>query len=260
MNQNIELNGSKKKSILVFTMHRSGSMFLYHFCAQLSGLAAMTYYSPNLQNNYIPDEPEASFWKEKSGCFGPLRWYMEVPHMDQYNIILNLRDPRDVLVSMFYSYCYSHAGAVEANTGIRKEVADRGIDDFVLTISSGRPAISGYGTGPTDLAGNVLKRYEDYVSNLIGKPNVTFVKYEEMVTDFQSWLAKMTGPFNLPPNPKTNEKEINDLFCVSQEDKFKHKRKIVPGDYKDKLKPQTIAQLNDRFKTILENLEYQISE
>ncbi len=246
------------QDILFFTMHRSGSMFVFQFCAQLCSLADIPYYSPNLEHNIIPQQPEPEFWYNKHGCFGPLRRYMEIPHMEDYQVILHLRDPRDVLVSMFYSFCYSHNGPIEPNTGIRKEVADRGIDNFVLMMSTGTPPISGYGTGPTEIAGNVLQRYETYLERLVGKPNVIFVTYEEMVNSFQSWMEKMIVPFGLPPNPRIDTAQTRELFSVSQENAHRHKRKIMPGDYKEKLAPGTIAQLNHRFHHVLTALKYSI--
>ena len=53
------------------------------------------------------------------------RFFVNIPHADNYRIILHLRDPRDVLVSMFYSYCYIHPGEVQANTGYRRAAAAR---------------------------------------------------------------------------------------------------------------------------------------
>ena len=72
------------------------------------------------------------FIAKKRGCFGPMRFFVPTQAFAEASIILHLRDPRDVLVSMFYSYCYMHAGEIERHTGYRKEVAEAGIDRFVL--------------------------------------------------------------------------------------------------------------------------------
>lgn len=38
-----------------------------------------------------------------------------------------------------------------------------------------------------------------------------------------------------------------DAFAIDQEDALSHKRKVTPGDHRDKLKPETISTLNNIF-------------
>jgi hypothetical protein len=260
--ENAGVNKITNKSVLIFSLHRSGSLLIHRICLSLRDEGGIPYYAPNLKN--FPETEEVlskEFWEGKSGCFGPIRWFVDVPNMDDYNVILHLRDPRDVLVSMFYSYCYSHPGEVEGYTDYRKEVANEGIDSFVLYMTSGKPAISRYGTGQPALMGNILERYENYTASLLGKPNVIFVKYEEMVTNFGSWLRKFLLPFDIAHKDllaSRIEKVGTTEFNVSEENVWEHKRRMTPGDYKEKLKPETIAELNKRFKDVLVKLDYSI--
>ena len=39
---------------------------------------------------------------------------------------------------------------------------------------------------------------------------------------------------------------------------MRHKRKITPGDHKEKLTPETISILNEKFKGVLNKLNYEI--
>ena len=92
--------------IVVFTLHKSASMFLHKLCLHLSQLAGLTYYSPNGGDHEVPlrrflDDPEV--WTGRHGCFAPLRVPVPVPDMDAKKVILHLRDPRDVLVAMYFS-------------------------------------------------------------------------------------------------------------------------------------------------------------
>ena len=110
--------------------------------------------------------------------------------------------------------------------------------------------------------GNILERYENYTVNLLGKPNVIFVKYEEMVTDFGNWLSKFLLPFDIANKDllaSQIEEQSTNEFNVSKENVWEHKRRATPGDYKEKLKPETIAELNKRFKDVLVKLDYSIS-
>jgi hypothetical protein len=252
--------------IVVFTLHKSASMFLHRQCEWLTRLAGIPYHSPNLPGSGLDARrllSDATIWRTRHGCFAPLRFWVDLPQFDNYQVILHLRDPRDVLVSMFYSYCYIHAGEIPADTGYRHEVAARGIDEFVLTKSSARSAeIRGdYGTGGhvEDLIGNLPARYRNYIDKLVGRPNVTLLKYEEMVTDYPRWLAKFMAPFSLDDADRVRAALIErsaEFFPSRGEDAMTHVRHVTPGDHKSKLKAATLQRLDDIYADTLEVLGY----
>ncbi|MBA3353575.1 MAG: sulfotransferase domain-containing protein, partial [Blastocatellia bacterium] len=177
--------------------------------------------------------------------------------------ILHLRDPRDVLVSMFFSYCYMHAGEIEAHTGYRKEVAEAGIDRFVLDMV-GAPFYDyrgdyGIGSRYKKHVGTVLDRYQRYLDELLSRPNTTAVSYEEMVLSFPAWLEKIAGAFDLTDPEETRavvtERHANSV-AAGEEDVWSHKRKVTPGDHREKLKSETIRQLDELFAPVLDRLGY----
>jgi len=130
------------KDIIVFTLHKSASMFIHEQCEKLTKLCGISYYSPNnptMGMDAFQILTNKKIWLNKSGCFGPIRFFVEVPNIEDYAIILHLRDPRDVLVSMFYSYCFIHPGKVQPNTSYRKAIAENGIDQFVLNKATNYP-------------------------------------------------------------------------------------------------------------------------
>jgi hypothetical protein len=259
------LKRSDTHSIIVFTLHKSASMFLHDQSKLLSELSGIAYHSPNNPGSDL--EPrrllsDKTIWTTRHGCFSPIRFYVDVPNLEDFQVILHLRDPRDVLVSMFYSYCYIHPGELAGNTGYRKDVADQGIDSFVLNKASGGTRyIGNYGTGghAEDQIGNIKKRYENYVERLLGKPNVALVKYEEMVTDYRKWLEKFSAPFPLG----NRESVINELVSTSRnffpsrtQDVMAHVRHVTPGDHKEKLNAATIRKLDVIFGDVLDSLGY----
>lgn len=261
-----EIMSASDKDIVVFTLHKSASMFIHKQCELLCKLSGLAYHSPNvpmsgLDARTLLTDPEV--WRTRRGCFAPVRFFVDIPEMHNYRVILHLRDPRDVLVSMFYSYCYIHAGEVEANRGYRQEVAARGIDDFVLGKTSARSAEyrGDYGTGGhvEDLIGNLPKRYEVYLDRLLGKPNVLLVKYEEMVTNYQGWIEKFIVPFPID-NPRDVVERLarqsGTWFPQRDKDAWDHVRHVAPGDHKAKLKPSTIQVLDQVFGRALDALEY----
>lgn len=254
------------RSIVVFTLHKSASMLIHNLCNKLSQDAGIRYVSPNIANSGIDARVllnNKEIWRSLGTCFAPVRFYVDVPNIEEYQIILHLRDPRDVLVSMYYSYCFIHKGEIQGNTGYRKEIADQGIDHFVLHMANEqKPKIKGdYGTGAhvADATGNLLKRYSDYIDHILGRNNATLVKYEEMVTDFPGWLGKFVAPFPL----KDKKAAVDELVALSPQifpartqDVMHHVRHITPGDHKNKLKAETIDELNHIFKDVLDALNY----
>lgn len=255
------------RNIVVFTLHKSASMFIHHQCQLLTALSGIEYHSPNQPNSGLDARrlrTDRHMWSTRNGCFAPVRFYVDIPQIDDYSVILHLRDPRDVLVSMFYSYCFIHTGEIAANTGYRQEVAAKGIDAFVLAKASEESADyrGDYGTGGhvEDLIGNLPHRYRDYREHFLGKPNVILVKYEEMVTDYRGWLRKFIAPFPIGDKDKV----IDDLagqsaafFPKRAHDEMNHVRHVTPGDHKLKLKSSTIAQLDEIFADTLDALGYE---
>jgi hypothetical protein len=260
----IQLNTDR--DIVVFTLHKSASMFIHRQCELLSHMAGIAYHSPNRPGSGLDARrllTDRSLWRERHGCFAPLRFFVDIPQVDDYNILLHLRDPRDVLVSMFFSYCFIHAGEIEANTGYRREVAERGIDAFVLDkVSETCNALRGdYGTGGhvEDLIGNLPARYAVYLDRLLGKPNVILVKYEDMVTDYGGWLKRFIAPFPLADKPAVIEQLVSrsaNFFPARRTDVMTHVRHVTPGDYKAKLQPATIERLDEVFARVLAALGY----
>ena len=263
--RNIFRRNTVPESILFFTTHKSASMFIYSVCKELSEKAGLNYLSSN-ESIDRRDIDDPANWIEDGACIAPVRAMprgIDSSVLDNYKIILHLRDPRDVLTSMFFSYCFIHSGEEAVNTGMRKEVSEKGIDAFVIKVSTDKVPIMLYGTGDET---TILSRYQDYISMLLGRKNVTLVHYEEMVSDFRSWITRVSQPFILKDSTK-----VIDALCLKYEGSFKprsvqngeevlldHKRKVTPGDYLDKLKPETIEKLNTIYKDILEKLGYKI--
>lgn len=236
-------------NIIVFTVHKAASMVLNTLLMQVTALARMPYHSPNLPGTPFFFDPPKHNWDadaaariaQLSGCIGPIRRPIEIQNLDQQKIILHLRDPRDVLTSLFFSHCYSHYG-FDARAQEREEWIKAGIDKFVI-----------------DKSHDYAERYDTYCDMLLGKPNVTFVTYEEMVRSFETWLIKFLSPFDLPQRSqviKNIASLYKDEFKVSTENVSQHKRKITPGDYLEKLYPETIQELNRKFSRSLERFGY----
>jgi hypothetical protein len=255
------------RDVVVFTLHKSGSMFLHRQSELLCRLSGLAYHSPNVPGSGLDARrllTDKEVWRTRHGCFAPVRFFVDIPDAENYEIILHLRDPRDVLVSMFYSYCFIHPGEVPPDTGYRREVAAEGIDAFVLEKSAERSSRyrGDYGTGGhvEDLIGNLPRRYRDYLEHLVGRPNVTVLRYEDMVTDYRGWLRRFVAPFPISDKRQLIEDLVAQsaiLFPKRDVDVMNHIRHIAPGDHKAKLLPSTISRLDDIYSDVLTRLGYE---
>ncbi|HEX4666601.1 MAG TPA: sulfotransferase domain-containing protein [Chthoniobacterales bacterium] len=256
-----------KRNIIAYTTHKAGSMVLHRVLKDICELNRIHYYSPNESRTQLPFErifAGEDFIAKKRGCFGPIRFFVPTQALAEASVILHLRDPRDVLVSMFFSYCYMHAGEIERHTGYRKAVAEAGIDKFVLDMvgEAFYEYRGDYGIGSRykKHVGTVLDRYQRYLAELLSRPNTIAVSYEEMVLAFPSWLEKIVNAFDLPAPEETRAvvaaRHANSVAAEEEEDVWSHKRKVTPGDHREKLQSETIRALDRIFAPVLERLGY----
>ena len=239
-----------KKSVLLFTVHKSASVFFNWFLKELASETGHTYVDVNgyfgtMGPKGIEIQSSSEFtqkvFKKTGFMYGPLRNYIPVPVMNDYAVILLLRDPRDVLTSYYFSMKNSHPMVTPELIKKRQLALQNTIDEYVLS-----------------LADRFVKTYTEYLDHVYGKPNVLFIKYEELITDFKSCLQKINSHCGLELNEqqlKTLDK--SDSFKTKKEDPNAHIRKISSGDHKEKLKPETIEILNKKFDSILRTLNYQ---
>lgn len=261
------------KSILIYTVHKAASMFLHQISEDVSREFGIIHYSPNASGEAsVHDEIRRVSWKRfiedpaREGCFGPIRAGTADPIIPDglaaFSVILHLRDPRDVLTSLYYSNVYNHPrkeGRFNPSDEKRKQWEDEGVDVFVLKQV---PIFK--------------QRYETLISGLLGRDNVILLKYEDMVNDYSGWLKCFLDGFAHLPLPSKRklgmlstpnslarihkslyEKHRKD-FIPPEEDVHKHIRQLMPGDHERKLAPATIAQLDAELEDSLRSLNYAI--
>jgi len=166
-----------------------------------------------------------------------------IPNLEEYKVVLMIRDPRDILVSWYYSIAYSHSIPPETSNRHNEYVEHRAsardmtVDEHVLSQS--------------DRVFDILQRYQKLLVEEY--PHVFVTSYEEMTTDFEAWLHRLFYACDLQVSDSMFDRFIayNRKIQPSDENKYQHIRKGKPGDYLDKLKPDTITALNDKFSSLL---------
>ena len=240
------------QSVLFFTLHKCASVYVNEIFEEVSKSTSIT--SVNLDNyllmskypslNTILDRDDAIFQTKLKNSFKPTGYLYNalrypkivklVENLDDYRILLMLRDPRDVLTSAYFSFGYTHTlPIVAANRdnfiARRNKIASQTVDEFVLAAKD-----------------DWSKMYNFYCQNLIGKPNVLLIKFEDMINNFNSWLSSILEFIDL----EIDQKKVTELVDRA------NNKKVKPTDHKKILKPETIDILNIEFREIVNILGY----
>jgi hypothetical protein len=237
---------SGRQSVVLLTVHKCASVFLGERLALLAreiGLAPLnlgSYCFATDQSITVPLNPRGFF-------FGP---YRAISHFDdaqadlrQFQTILVIRDPRDVLTSLYYSVAFSHkvppGESGRKMQARRQQAISRDLDAFVL-----------------ESAPLFAQRYQEFLP-LLTWDNVHLCKYEDLVSDPARWLAKLTEFLAADVDAEFVASLITPQdFVVDGEDRRSHKRQVTPGDHRRKLQPATIAALDRQFSSVLDTFGY----
>lgn len=252
LERGIHISSSEHQSIIHFSVHKCATVYVSNILKKLSAANGLVnvdfseYFSRIDHQKYdllSKDHFLKSSFLPTGYHYGAFRGYFHIPHIDQFKVVLMLRDPRDVLTSAYYSARYSHPN-INLEIIRRKELINKNnlsIDEFVK-----------------QKAPIVKANYEKYIKFNLKKQNVLFTRYEAMIQDFDGWLneiVEFTG--------------FNDRECVQQVKKLHkrpplneniniHRRNVTPGDHKEKLGKDTINYINEQFGQVLNILNYEV--
>jgi hypothetical protein len=171
-----------------------------------------------------------------------------IENFTDYTVVLTVRDPRDILVSDYFSIAYSH---VVPGAKSNKQ------DSFLIKRQRAREMnIDEFARAEAD---NLLAAFRRYTALITcAHPRVHVFKYEEMISNFESWLHKLLGGAGLEISDQLRRelRKENLSLLPSKEDKTKHHRKGKSGDYLEKLEKETIDFLNVKFEDFLRQYKY----
>jgi len=188
--------------------------------------------------------PTSEIMSDSAICFKKAgRIYLDFRHYPRYDLdlagiqsILLVRDPRDMLVSWYYSISKSHVIPKNHPSILqsRQKAAQMSVDEFAL-----------------EKANNYLKSFKLYRKKLPTETLSTYL-YEDIIYNKKPWLQDLVKKLQLPLNNQLINKVVNtfDIF-PDKEDQTKHIRWVHPGNYKTRFKPETIEQLNEILREFL---------
>ncbi|EDX86885.1 Sulfotransferase domain superfamily [Synechococcus sp. PCC 7335] len=166
-----------------------------------------------------------------------------------YRACLLVRDPRDCLVSQYYSMGRSEDSShvspkknTEAWLEFCRKQATNTIDDYALVNCEW-----------------LFTKFENYLAVVINNPNIRVFRYEDIYFDKLSFLIDMLEWFSIPIDQTVVEAvaKQNDIR-PDEEDWSKHIRKGTPGDYREKLSAETTSKLTTYFAELMANYGYSL--
>jgi hypothetical protein len=159
--------------------------------------------------------------------------------------ILLVRDPRDAIVSAYFSFANSHKPpakglALKQFNQRREHLKSIDLETYAL-----------------EHAIQVKQAFNRYNRYLNKDSLLKVYRYEDIIFDKLNWITDMLKFLNLSLSSNQIEKIANKHDIVpNSEDINKHIRKVKPGDYEDKLSPESITKLNETLSDVLGRYNY----
>ena len=241
-------------SCFAFSLHKAGSSLLTKMLMQYCTLTNISFIDlPRMieKNDLDIDQIEIDSVDQpifESGyCL--LGWRHFPPFLRHHNFsksknILLVRDPRDRLVSLYFSMLKSH---YVPNKGYirnillasRKATEELTIDEFVISYI---PEVI-----------TQWNRYHEFLDHRTTK----IYRYEDVIYRKEEWLIDIVNYFEFPYDQKTIEKvSIENDIRPEAERPNEHIRQVKPGNYNLHLKKETIQKINRELGGYLMRYDY----
>lgn len=251
-----------KPPIIVLGMRKSGSTLFHKMMIQLSrdsGLPpidiAGTLFEFDIRaNDWMNDPALVPLFRNGYTYVGFRTAYMpllQAEILDKSKIILLLRDPRDALVSQYFSTKKTHKVPVSSGTDgaaarlleERKRANEQTVDEYCLMNARSFR--------------NTLAQFVPFVQ----KPNCKVFYYEDVILKKDKWIRQIAEFCEFEVKGGRIKNIVSKVDAVPEkEDPNKFVRKVIPGDHREKLKPETIEALTLIFEPVCKELGIKLNK
>lgn len=250
----------KHQAVFVLGMKKCGSSLFNTIVQRLCAANGAGYLSlpdQSFQQNFhfvqLGTSPEFASLFRDGWIYGGFRqlppFLSELGFFQRRPKLLLVRDPRDALVSEYFSVAFSHSlppASTAADGGVRegllrrREAArEQTVDAFALQSSRS------------------YARQLEPLLRLKDDPLLTVYRYEDVVLEKRPWITDLAKRLNLALPQPLLESILTAVDVVPSEERpTAFVRRVVPGDHLEKLAPATIEELNSRFSEFLHAFGY----
>jgi hypothetical protein len=243
------------RSFFLFSFAKSGSVLVNNLVREiLNDCGIPTFDLPSHLfasgiefDSFLCDLDQA--FPEHGYCFSgwrhiPISFYGSNAFKRARKVVIT-RDPRDILVSLYFSIKYSHSfpDAATSQFNHRVELLRRatelGIDDFCLDVTWLLNAELCYLQTVLNDKDTLVLRYEDFI-------------YDKIVIgrSLRDWCG-----IDIPDERLREIIRPHDIL-PEVEQPLSHLRQGHPGDYRRKLRPATVTELNTTLKSFMKTFGY----
>jgi len=252
---------NKPDSALFYTTHKCASVFIPKYCKivercsdyqhvdyaqeiwKLGDQLDIGQENENFLVNFLERNADRLFF-ERGEIYAPLRFPVDFLNRKNLKHVFFLRDPRDVLVSAYYSFGFSHPLAKnkksrERQLSNREKIQKVGIDQFTL-----------------EFASNIDDRYKRYKYFKENSKSFVYLKYEELKHDPYIFFRRLNQFLEVEiPNHEM------ELLCEKANPKHEgnnagHLRSGKSNQFLNELNPTTRKELGHLFADTLDYWEF----
>jgi hypothetical protein len=249
---------SVEDSVIFYTLHKCASTLFSSFVLPNTPGLKHVDYADDIWNGRDTGPLDFS---EKGCIYGPVRLSASWASPDFLRLntpatepgflasrrgLFFIRDPRDILVSAFYSFSRSHVFSpvphiTEFHALERKRIQPLTVDQYCL-----------------EKAPVLAAEFRLLTSLHKSCPRSLLLRYEEMIDDFPAFRGKMSAFLHYPPEILD---EIHRRSRPREEENLNaHQRSGVVRGFCNKVKTETALQLDEIFRDVLEEFDYPSSE
>jgi hypothetical protein len=251
--------GLEGPAYFVFGVRKSGSTLLNRIAAELSRLnrrrfidVGGTFFRQNvlaIDWQFDPALPEILYRGNVYGGFRDMPFSLLSNKLFENSPkVLIVRDPRDALVSEYFSNAYSHP--------LPEQTAESSDTKALMERHRQQALQSGPDTYVLEQARDMARTITEFAA--VAKASTTMlVKYEEYVFNKRQLIWNIAQHFGwtVDEDSIVNILQWADIRPET-EDPRAFIRKVTPGDHREKLQPATIVRLNTVLLRTMRLLDY----
>lgn len=250
------LTSQKVESIYFFTFHKcASSLFSSYILKNIRGMKHVDY-ATYLWDKSYDHQPQFNY-KPYGHIYGPIRLSadegqvhdllikptIERQFINDKKAIFMIRDPRDILISQYYSFGFTHplSPSPEKRSVLmnkRNKIQSMSLEKYVLDFAESQ------------------NRYFLKMQKLIDHcDDYILLRYEDMVDDFESFMRELNTMVKVRP------RAIKKIYKASRPkisiDNSSHKRSGSSNRYKIDLNERTLEELTFKLAPTLKHFGYE---